>query len=130
MGSGKRASMREGPLAALFRKTETEGLEGTPPPEQREQQPQQPARQEPEACQPPPGFEGSPGIVRISPSSGYRNPAPTEARMSRMSTRKPRGAPLRAASVLKERWVFAMHSGKSAKPSLVNCSILASASGE
>ena len=48
MGSGKRASMREGPLAALFRKTETEGLEGTPPPEQREQQ-QQPAREEPEA---------------------------------------------------------------------------------
>src|SRR4051812_4361572 len=27
MGSGKRASMREGPLAALFRKTETEGVE-------------------------------------------------------------------------------------------------------
>ena len=27
MGSGKRASMREGPLANLFRKTETEGLE-------------------------------------------------------------------------------------------------------
>jgi len=27
MGSGKRASMREGPLAALFRKTENEGLE-------------------------------------------------------------------------------------------------------
>jgi cell division protein FtsZ len=35
MGSGKRASMREGPLAALFRKTETEGIE--------EQRPQQPA---------------------------------------------------------------------------------------
>jgi cell division protein FtsZ len=31
MGSGKRASMREGPLAALFRKTETEGLEDRPP---------------------------------------------------------------------------------------------------
>jgi cell division protein FtsZ len=28
MASGKRASMREGPLAALFRKTEDEGLEG------------------------------------------------------------------------------------------------------
>ena len=28
MASGKRASMREGPLAALFRKTETEGLRG------------------------------------------------------------------------------------------------------
>ncbi len=35
MGSGKRASMREGPLAALFRKTETEGLgpEAAPAPE-------------------------------------------------------------------------------------------------
>ncbi len=32
MGSGKRASMREGPLAALFRKTETEGLEDAQPP--------------------------------------------------------------------------------------------------
>jgi cell division protein FtsZ len=32
MGSGKRASMREGPLAALFRKTETDGLEPPPPP--------------------------------------------------------------------------------------------------
>ena len=36
MASGKRASMREGPLAALFRKTETDGLEdpqaaATPP---------------------------------------------------------------------------------------------------
>ena len=28
--AGKRASMREGPLAALFRKTETEGLEDAP----------------------------------------------------------------------------------------------------
>jgi cell division protein FtsZ len=41
MGSGKRASMREGPLAALFRKTETEGVEDrpmerpTPTPEER-----------------------------------------------------------------------------------------------
>src|SRR5690349_8725631 len=34
MGSGKRASMREGPLAALFRKTETEGLEENPRPQQ------------------------------------------------------------------------------------------------
>jgi cell division protein FtsZ len=31
MGSGKRASMREGPLAALFRKTETEGIESPAP---------------------------------------------------------------------------------------------------
>ena len=37
MGSGKRASMREGPLANLFRKTETEGLE--PPAAPRAQEP-------------------------------------------------------------------------------------------
>jgi cell division protein FtsZ len=39
MGSGKRASMREGPLAALFRKTETEGIE--------EQRPQPPSAERP-----------------------------------------------------------------------------------
>src|SRR4051812_6279128 len=47
MGSGKRASMREGPLAALFRKTETDGLgpsaqqePPTPPPAAEEPQPE------------------------------------------------------------------------------------------
>jgi cell division protein FtsZ len=40
MGSGKRASMREGPLAALFRKTEEEGLEPV------EHRPQPPAAAE------------------------------------------------------------------------------------
>src|SRR3954451_3858529 len=39
MGSGKRASMREGPLANLFRKTETEGLEPRPAAETDERQP-------------------------------------------------------------------------------------------
>jgi cell division protein FtsZ len=52
MGSGKRASMREGPLAALFRKTETEGLE--PP---REAAAPAPA---PEAAAPPPREEPAP----------------------------------------------------------------------
>jgi cell division protein FtsZ len=33
MGSGKRASMREGPLAELFRKTDTEAKSDRPPPE-------------------------------------------------------------------------------------------------
>jgi cell division protein FtsZ len=44
MGSGKRASMREGPLAALFRKTETEGLQPPPPPppEEPRAEPQEP----------------------------------------------------------------------------------------
>src|SRR4051812_22423793 len=43
MGSGKRASMREGPLANLFRKTETEGLE----PPQAQQEPPVPERATP-----------------------------------------------------------------------------------
>ena len=50
MGSGKRASMREGPLAALFRKTETEGLE---------------ARPEPVADQPPPAAAAVPDARRV-----------------------------------------------------------------
>jgi cell division protein FtsZ len=48
MGSGKRASMREGPLAALFRKTETEGLEPARVAEQ-------PPRPEPAEPAPAPG---------------------------------------------------------------------------
>jgi cell division protein FtsZ len=54
-GSGKRASMREGPLADLFRKTEEE--EGRPdrrePAPQPEPQPELPPRQEPPAPEPP-----------------------------------------------------------------------------
>jgi len=48
MGSGKRASMREGPLAALFRKTETEGLDDAapPPPEPVSEAPRVPTPQE------------------------------------------------------------------------------------
>src|SRR4051794_2161844 len=60
MASGKRASMREGPLAALFRKTEEEGLEERPAPPREDPaaeahpQPQQlPPRREPPAPQPP-----------------------------------------------------------------------------
>jgi cell division protein FtsZ len=42
MASGKRASMREGPLAALFRKTEEDGLhgEGVPAPQAKPEEPQ------------------------------------------------------------------------------------------
>ena len=54
MGSGKRASMREGPLAALFRSTADEGLEPREPEPARE--PQQPParREEPRAEAPRP----------------------------------------------------------------------------
>src|SRR5919202_2476827 len=58
MASGKRASMREGPLAALFRKTEEEGLDeaarsgasARPEPDPAHPQPQElpPRRQPPE----------------------------------------------------------------------------------
>jgi cell division protein FtsZ len=45
MGSGKRASMREGPLAALFRKTETDGIEEPKPePKQERERSQAPPR--------------------------------------------------------------------------------------
>src|SRR5690349_19505538 len=45
MGSGKRASMREGPLAALFRRTETEGIADDQPPAPRTPSPEERLRQ-------------------------------------------------------------------------------------
>jgi cell division protein FtsZ len=59
MERGKRASMREGPLAALFRKTEEEGLEGekqeTPPPApEPEPTPEPPVAEEEESAAPVP----------------------------------------------------------------------------
>ncbi|TML79099.1 MAG: cell division protein FtsZ [Actinobacteria bacterium] len=48
MASPKRASMREGPLAALFRKTEEEGLKGKPRPKDEEGPERDAQRGEPE----------------------------------------------------------------------------------
>jgi cell division protein FtsZ len=63
MASGKRASMREGPLAALFRKTETDGL----------QEPEQaPAPPQPPAAEPPPAS------ARREPEPPPRVPTPQE----------------------------------------------------
>src|SRR5690349_18497922 len=70
MGSGKRASMREGPLAALFRKTETEGLQppaATPAPE--------PAPPVAESTPPAPEPEPQPEPVAAEPA---RVPTPQE----------------------------------------------------
>jgi hypothetical protein len=36
---------------------------------------------------------GKPGMVIMLPTKGYRKPAPTDARMSRMGSVKPLGAP-------------------------------------
>ena len=60
MDSGKRASMREGPLAALFRKTESEGL-----------QPEAPAPAAPEPVAPP-------APVAATPEPPQRIPSPQE----------------------------------------------------
>ena len=85
MASGKRASMREGPLAALFRKTEEEGLhgEGTPQPEQpreaREAQAQSRREPEPRREFRPPAEEPE---LRPAPPSA-RKQAPTAKRSAR-----------------------------------------------
>src|SRR3954470_23095553 len=79
MGSGKRASMREGPLAALFRKTETQGL---PP---AAQEPQEPAAA-PERATPTPqerlrhAFSADvPGDVMAPPDEAPREIPPPSA---------------------------------------------------
>jgi cell division protein FtsZ len=71
MASGKRASMREGPLAALFRKTETDGLEDEPKaaaPEPEQAMPAPP--EEPPAREPAPFAE--------APRREERVPTPQE----------------------------------------------------
>jgi cell division protein FtsZ len=60
MGSGKRASMREGPLAALFRQTETDGLEPEP------------------AAFAAPAEPAAPVAERPDPASAPRVPTPQE----------------------------------------------------
>ncbi len=66
MGSGKRASMREGPLAALFRKTENDGLEPSAA-----EAPSEPARRQPVAS--PAAEAGS-----APREAGSRVPTPQE----------------------------------------------------
>ena len=49
---------------------------------------------------------------------------PTQARISRIGTRKPFGTPFRVGSWLRLRWVLAMQSGSLSKPRRVYSSIL------
>ena len=60
----------------------------------------------------PPGTDGSPGIVRISPQIGVTNPAPADSRSSRIGTVNPVGRFLSAASWLSEYCVLAMQIGR------------------
>jgi cell division protein FtsZ len=82
MASGKRASMREGPLAALFRKTEEQGLEprpeeGAPPPEEEREQDRPEERPE-ERGAPPAQSRASTAAARQAPPEPRRVPTPEE----------------------------------------------------
>ena len=106
MGSGKRASMREGPLANLFRKTETEGLEPAPA------QSQQPSAQDeptlPERVTPTPqerlrhAFSAEiPGDMMAPPEEPPRVPPPAadDYQWSTVSDRRPGIPQLRVVGV-------------------------------
>src|SRR3954466_12482583 len=102
MASGKRASMREGPLAALFRKTEEEGLhgEGVPPQQAKPEQPReknepQPARRREEFRSPAGGVQPTPQPepeLRPAPPSARKHastPEEAEERRERRAARTP-----------------------------------------
>ncbi|MEA2388495.1 MAG: hypothetical protein QOG41_1268, partial [Thermoleophilaceae bacterium] len=82
MASGKRASMREGPLAALFRKTEEEGLEDRPA-----QRGDERARSE--GSGPERSDAGETGAERPR----RREPDPAPPRMQELPPRHPRPEP-------------------------------------
>lgn len=62
------------------------------------------------------GLVDNPGILVISPANGTTNPAPADSKMSLMTSLKPVGAPLMAASPVKEFDVFAMQIGSLSYP--------------
>src|SRR5438477_144453 len=83
MPTGKRASMREGPLAALFRKTaeETEGTPAKPAPEAAAPPEPQPAAEPELATTPEPKRRGHPSLRAPSPpepEEELRLPSPQE----------------------------------------------------
>jgi cell division protein FtsZ len=97
MGSGKRASMREGPLAQLFRKTEDEGRPGEEP--HQEGSSGEPAREEPRAGRPLP--EGGP-----APQSTSRVPEPQgqqQPELQRETERRPAESPAEGRQPIESR---------------------------
>jgi cell division protein FtsZ len=86
MASGKRASMREGPLAALFRKTEEEGLHGEGVPAQGGQPAKEPQAEQPRReFRPPPEASAAEAdaAAAVKPEPELR-PAPPSARQPRI----------------------------------------------
>src|SRR4051794_3770729 len=109
MASGKRASMREGPLAQLFRKTEDDVPPETQPREEREPRAEQPSREqraeqparehrprEPRGGQPLPGGGPGPRATRRVPEPQPPQPPPGGRPFGRRATGAARRAEERA----------------------------------
>jgi cell division protein FtsZ len=100
MASGKRASMREGPLAALFRKTETEGLsEPEPAAPAPEPEPAPPPEPEPPARASAPAVEPAPARRVPTPQERLRQAFSSDLPDNMMAP--PRREPVAPAA---ERW--------------------------
>jgi cell division protein FtsZ len=93
MASGKRASMREGPLAALFRKTDDDEAPPAPggePPAAREPEAEPPAR-EPEATAPPRAASPAPAAPPpATPAGQQERRAPQPVAQQRAPEPQPR----------------------------------------
>jgi cell division protein FtsZ len=98
MASGKRASMREGPLAQLFRKTEEEGEEPREEPRREE-----PRREEPRAGRPLPEGGPSPQITREQRSAGDQPETPEPERPAMELTEAAKRAQRRAEERARRR---------------------------
>src|SRR3954470_12631727 len=79
MASGKRASMREGPLAQLFRKTEDDDARPKPEERQEERSPERTAEQEPKLGRPLPEGGTAPQVTRQVPEPQGQTERMTEA---------------------------------------------------
>jgi cell division protein FtsZ len=102
MDSGKRASMREGPLAALFRRTDEEGLED----ERRPPESKQPAEEKPAERRPSPGRPfpaGSASDSEVAEHSQELRPAPPSARASGNAPEPPPASRERTARTPEQR---------------------------
>jgi cell division protein FtsZ len=99
MASGKRASMREGPLAQLFRKTEEDAPEANEPQERREEQPPQPkaGRPLPEGGPAPQATKHIPEPQASEPEGAFERRATEAARRAEERARKREQDPAREA---------------------------------
>src|SRR5438874_9537325 len=88
MDSGKRASMREGPLAALFRRTDEEGQEEKPAPERKQRAQKKPPAGERKPATGRPFPAGDSG--EVAEHAQELRPAPPSARTGHAEPEAPR----------------------------------------